>query len=157
MNKVLIGLILIAVIGGGWWFMKKPMVPTNNTISQESAIVKTSPLRIENGVVWLSMGVRPLSMVDLSISSLDGDAGTFTVNKEVFNSELLNQVEENGVLHLVLGIMKSTSELPKGDIMIGTLTGSTGQINITGKITLPGEEGGAPMEEVVEYGGGLTQ
>lgn len=134
MNKLLlIGFILLVVVFGGWWVAGK------RGANMDVAESKVLSISIDNGVVKLNVEGK-VSMVDLVIKSEQGLPVLFESNGQVFNSEMINKLNEDGSAHVVLGVMKATSELPEGEIVVGTVKEPSGDEFVVGKVTISGEE-----------------
>jgi hypothetical protein len=140
MNKLLlIGFILLVVVFGGWWVAGK------RGANMDVVESKVLPIFIDNGVVKLNVKGR-VSMVDLVIKSEQGLPVLFESNGQVFNSEMINKLNEDGSAHVVLGVMKATSELPEGEIVVGTIKEPAGDEFVVGKVTISGEEEPSEIE-----------
>lgn len=135
---ILTGVLLVVVLGGGWWLIggkdnnDKAMVEKKLMVSIDS-----------RGKLILNLPSK-VSMVDLSINGQEDKKLVFKANKQIFNSELINKVDEDGRLRLVLGVMKPTSELPEGETIVGWLENYSGGGYVEGAVTALGDEG--PME-----------
>ncbi len=141
MNKVIIVGLIVLLIGGV--FGAKYL--GGNKSADESGR-KASGVIIKDNEVIIDVGGK-LSMVDLKIKIVGGKMGGFESNKKLFNSELLNKIEEDGSVHVVLGILKPTSELPSGEIVVGKMMDMIGgQLEVNGKVTIPSEGDVAPKE-----------
>lgn len=150
MNKAIIVALLIVLVSGVVGI--KYLGGNKNT---ETVTRKASGVVIKDKEVLIDVKGK-LSMVDLRIKLIGGKMGGFESNKEVFNSELLNRIEEDGSVHVVLGILKPTSELPTGEISIGNMIDTAGgELEVEGKVTVP-SEGNEPPKEIEVYSGGVT-
>ena len=116
---------------------------------------KATGVLVDDKTVSVDVGGK-FSMVDLKIKVNGGKMGGFEVNKNVFNSEMFNRIEEDGRLHVVVGVLKPSAELPSGKVEVGKMVDMVGgTLEVEGKVTTPAEgEGSAPKEIVVGYGGG---
>jgi hypothetical protein len=118
----------------------------------ETASQRTESIQFKNGEVWVDVGKSKLSMVDIKLKASE-EMGAFRANKDIFNSELLNKAENDGSWHVVLGVMKSTAELPSGQVLVGKLVDyKTGEVQIDGKLTIPAEGKEMPKEVSVSFG-----
>lgn len=142
MNKVIIVGLLVLLVGGV--VSVRYLGKSSGVPKQE--LRKASGIVIKEGVVSIDVKGK-LSMVDLKIKLVGGKMGGFESNKEIFNSELLNRIEEDGSIHVVLGVLKPTAELPEGQVVVGKMIDTTGgQLEVEGKVTVPSEGTGEPKE-----------
>lgn len=150
MNKTIIWLLLVLLFGGvvGMGFYKSAL-----KVGGKSGVKATGVL-VDDKTISVDVGSK-FSMVDLKIKVVNGKMGGFEVNKNVFNSEMFNRIEEDGRLHVVVGVLKPSAELPSGKVEIGKMVDMVGgTLEVEGKVTTPAEgEGSAPKEIMVGYGG----
>lgn len=142
MNKVIIIGLLVLLVGGvvSVRYLGKGASAPSQEIRKANGVV------IKEGVVSIDVKGK-LSMVDLKIKLVGGKMGGFESNKEIFNSELLNRIEEDGSIHVVLGVLKPTTDLPDGQVIVGKMIDTTGgQLEVEGKVTIPSEGTGEPKE-----------
>lgn len=151
MNKTIIWLMLLVtggVVGMGFYSYssKKEVAPTK---------AKANGVMVDDKTISVDVGGK-FSMVDLKIKVNGGKLGGFEVNKEVFNSELFNRIEEDGRLHVVVGVLKPSAELPSGKVEVGKMVDMIGgTMEVEGKVTVPSDgEGSSPKEIEVGFAGG---
>jgi len=150
MNKAIIVALLLVLVGG---VVGMRLAGGNKTA--DASVRKASGLKIKDNEVLVDVKEK-FSMVDLKIKLNGGKMGGFESNKELFNSELLNRIEEDGSIHVVLGILKPTAELPTGQVSIGKMVDTIGgQLEVVGKVTVP-SEGTEPPKEIEVYSGGVS-
>lgn len=150
MNKAIIGALILVLIGG------VVAVKLSDKGNKDAAPTrKAYGLVIKDKEVLVDVKGK-LSMVDLKIKLVGGKMGGFESNKELFNSELLNRIEEDGSVHVVLGILKPTEELPSGEVSVGKMIDTLGgELEVEGKVTVPAE-GDQPPKEIEVYSGGVN-
>ncbi|MBI2465279.1 hypothetical protein HYV64_03990 [Candidatus Shapirobacteria bacterium] len=155
MTKLIVIVLVVIVLGGG--VIARYMIrPEEVEMNQVNELVESGAMAVVEGSELRINVAKKISMVDITVKLSEGVIGGFETNKEVFNSELLNSVGEDGSLHLVLGIMKATNELPDGDILVGKLVNSdepNGQIEVSGKVTVSSDGDSPPSEVEVGTGG----
>lgn len=150
MNKAIIAALLLVLVGGV--VGAKYLRGSNKT---ETPTRKSFGVSINDKEVFVDVNGK-FSMVDLKIKLVGGKMGGFESNKELFNSELLNRIEEDGSVHVVLGILKPTAELPSGKVSVGKMIDTTGgEMEVEGKVTVPSEGSESP-KEVEVYSGGVS-
>jgi hypothetical protein len=150
MNKVIIATLLLVLIGG-----VVGMKLSGGSKKTEAPVRKAYGVKIKDGEILIDVKGK-FSMVDLKIKLTGGKMGGFESNKELFNSELLNRIEEDGSVHVVLGILKPTAELPSGEVSVGKMTDTVGgQLEVGGKVTVPSDGNDAP-KEIEVYSGGVS-
>ena len=150
MNKAIIAALLLVLVGGV--VGAKYLGGSNKT---ETPTRKAFGVSIKDMEVFVDVNSK-LSMVDLKIKLIGGKLGGFESNKELFNSELLNRIEEDGSVHVVLGILKPTAELPSGKVSVGKMIDTTGgELEVEGKVTVPSEGSESP-KEVEVYSEGVS-
>lgn len=156
MKKIaVVVLMLVILVAGGWLLLgnKPKEQPTGTGVSVEKKTGLVSV--VENGSsyeIWLDVGVKKVSMVDVTMRSSKVKISGVEVNATVFNSEMQNKIADSGEWRLTLGVMKATKDLPSGKILVGKIgfdgKGDT-ELNVEkSKITYGGE--GTEMPEEVE-------
>ena len=144
MRRETIGLLL-AVVGLAFWF--KWGINMGKKLAPETAVKST--VVINGSELVVKMRQNKLSLVDLKVMGISG----LVLNRDIFNSELLNKMGDDGSWHIVAGVMKSTSELPEGDIVVGSITRVNGkEVEVVGKVTIPADGDGLPREETISTG-----
>jgi hypothetical protein len=145
-KKLMLALVTVLVLGGGLFYFKQ----VNDTkiksgdVSTEIGLGASQNVYIDGEKMYVSVRERKVSMIDLKWSG-DNLKNNFVINKDVFNSELLNE-ERDGFWHVVLGVMKPGADLPTGNILLGTFTSEVKPKLEAGKVTLAGTES-VPAEE----------
>lgn len=146
-----LGLILILLVIGGiglWMWRENFSRKETLVVMSEEFRANEMLVRVSDGKLWLGAGVRKVSMVNLKLSGVTA----FKANKDVFNSEMLNKVDGDGKLNIVLGIMKSTADLPSGKILVGQINDGEEVPMVEGRVTVAGEGDIGPYEmEVTKW------
>jgi hypothetical protein len=105
-------------------------------------------LQVVGKQIHLLAGDRKVSMLNLTLLGVK----SLKINKDVFNSELMNKNDGEGNLLVLLGVMKSTSELPSGDIVVGDID-SSGNVGLVKGIVTTVSNGSGKAEDVNLIGG----
>lgn len=151
MKKIIFLIVIVLiVVAGGWWYVNSKSKPEMKLKLQQSGITTVKSLVIENSAegLMVDVGSRKLSMVDIKFKFSGGTAKGFKANGAVFNSEMLNKTDGKGGWQIVLGVMKSTSELPTGKVLLGKfdLPDGVGLTVVDGRVTVAAVGNGKPEE-----------
>lgn len=149
-NVVVGGLVMMLLLVGTatWWVRGRNLKQQQ---PQEVAENKVKVRREEDRIV-VEVGERKMSMIDVKLRTTGGLS--FTPNSQIFNSTLMNEDGAEG-RRVILGVMKSTQELPGGGVVIGRIGGSSGKVEVEGTVTIAGEGELLPAEVKVDDGGGI--
>lgn len=148
-RNIIIVVVIMSLIGGLIYTVLTGQKKDNKAVVSDSA---SSLLYLEGNNLYLNTEGKLMSSLSLVlVPSGDRVIDSFVVNGDVFNSEFKNEVAESK-LRLVLGIMKSSGELPFGKVLLGQFNSNgVGQLTVeSGNFTAPATSGGKAIKVVLD-------